>query len=484
MSLLVVALLLVPLAVWVLGSDWRTAFAVTIVVGFLQDPLRKVTAGQPGLMVGIVLIFFTLTALVCYQRRGGLQLRWMFLGSPELVSLAPLFLAIVGFQVFNSFLRFGQPTLTMIGLGFYLAPLIGLWMGYQLGLSPPTLRRMVGLYLLLSVPWSFTVWLSHQGVEWGKLLNEVGGGILIHFSTPTGSISQQGASGLWRSSELAAMHLATAACLALVYGWSSPSRSTNNLYGLGALLCTFLTLLTGRRKALVLVVAFVLIMLLFQILRGDTRMRDRILTGVLGPIGLGVLGVVAIFPNLLVDLNPFLWRASTIPGDLWERFRRVGFNAIWPAIENSQIIGLGAGALAQTGLLGINAAGQVANPWVSESGVGKLITELGVPGVVVLLLLLVQFARLLVRNAGLLNCFDSSSRNLYLGMLAFSLANVPFFMAASGVYGDPFVLILVGLSLGSFLALPTLVYSQTAQQATLGDSQEIRPEPGAVSVAR
>jgi hypothetical protein len=273
------------------------------------------------------------------------------------------------------------------------------------------------------------------------------------------------------------MHLATAACLLLVYGWSSPSRSTNNLYGIGALLCTFLTLLTGRRKALVLVVAFALIMLLLQILRGDTRMRNRILTGVLGPLGLGVLGMLVVFPNLLVDLNPFLWRASTIPGELRERFMGLAFNAIWPAIENSQIIGLGAGALAQTGLLGLNAAGQVANPWVSESGVGKLISELGVPGFIVLLLLLVQFGRLLMRNADLLNCFDPSSRNLYLGLMAFSLANIPFFMAASGVYGDPFVLILIGLSLGAMTATPTLIHAQSAPRTECPESPEFVTKP-------
>jgi len=484
MSLTLVALLLVPLAVLLLSSDWRSAMAITIAMGFLQDPLRKVTEGQPGLMVGIVLIFFTITAVLCFQRRGGLQLRRMFLGSNELAALVPAFFAILGFQAFNSLVRFGQPTLTMIGVGFYFAPLIGLWMGYQLGLAPASLRRIVGLYLLFSIPWSLSVWLTHLGVEWGDLLSEVGEGILINFSTDSGSITQQGASGLWRSSELAAMHLATAACLLLVYGWSSPSRSTNNLYGLGALACTFLTLLTGRRKALVLVVAFVLIMLLFQILRGDTRMRDRIITGVLGPIGLGVVGVLILFPNLLVDFNPFLWRASTIPGDLWERFISVGFSAIWPAIENSQIIGLGTGALAQTGLLGLNVSGQVANPWVSESGVGKLITELGVPGVVVLLLILMQFGRLLVRNTGLLRSFDSSSANLYLGLLSFAIANVPFFMAASGVYGDPFVLILVGLSLGSFLAPPTLVYNQAVQSLQRDELAGMAEPTGSVFVAR
>jgi len=81
MSLTLVALLLVPLAVLLLSSDWRSAMAITIAMGFLQDPLRKVTEGQPGLMVGIVLIFFTITAVLCFQRRGGLQLRRMSLAA-------------------------------------------------------------------------------------------------------------------------------------------------------------------------------------------------------------------------------------------------------------------------------------------------------------------------------------------------------------------------------------------------------------------
>ena len=42
-----------------------------------------------------------------------------------------------------------------------------------------------------------------------------------------------------------------------------------------------------------------------------------------------------------------------------------------------------------------------------------------------------------------------------LGLLAFALSNLPFFTAAAGVYSDPFVLIMCGLSLGSVFAVPT-----------------------------
>jgi len=43
-----------------------------------------------------------------------------------------------------------------------------------------------------------------------------------------------------------------------------------------------------------------------------------------------------------------------------------------------------------------------------------------------------------------------------IGLLAFALSNLPFFSAAAGVYGDPFVLILCGICFGSVFAIPTL----------------------------
>ena len=48
-----------------------------------------------------------------------------------------------------------------------------------------------------------------------------------------------------------------------------------------------------------------------------------------------------------------------------------------------------------------------------------------------------------------------STATFEIGMLAFALSNLPFFSAAAGVYGDPFVLIICGLSLGSVFAVPT-----------------------------
>jgi hypothetical protein len=54
--------------------------------------------------------------------------------------------------------------------------------------------------------------------------------------------------------------------------------------------------------------------------------------------------------------------------------------------------------------------------------------------------------------------------HLHLGLLAFGMANSPFFLAASGIYGDPFVLLLLSLAFGSVLAVPLLAAGQRGLQ--------------------
>jgi uncharacterized membrane protein len=52
-----------------------------------------------------------------------------------------------------------------------------------------------------------------------------------------------------------------------------------------------------------------------------------------------------------------------------------------------------------------------------------------------------------------------------IGLLAFALSNLPFFSAAAGVYGDPFILIICGLCFGSVLAVPDLLSRQAMELA-------------------
>ena len=156
------------------------------------------------------------------------------------------------------------------------------------------------------------------------------------------------------------------------------------------------------------------------------------------------------------DFGEYLARAGTAQADLWDRFSILGLYAAQRGLDISGGIGLGVGALAQTGAAGVGSVQGAGFTFVSESGLGKIIAELGWPGIAILLILAWGLLRALFYALRMMRYEPDSIATFELGLLAFALSNLPFFSAAAGVYGDPFVLIICGLSLGSVFAVPTI----------------------------
>jgi hypothetical protein len=457
MSTLVLIVLFSGLALLLADGNWRGGLIFSLVIGFLQDPLRKLTPGQPSLFVGLVLIAFGCCCLVLLDRRDHLSLRAMFWGTPLLAQWAPVYLVLIISQGLNSFFRYQNPLLSLIGIGFYIAPAIGLWLGFQVGVSPQLLRRILYVYLIGSALFAFSVFLSYRGAS-DPLLKEVGSGILINFRY---GFDTQGASGLWRSSEIAAWQLAAASCIAFSLAFCFRNTSSTILMLLASLGFSLVALFTGRRKSFVLVVLFLGLYLLLFGRRSTVKSRDQFITGVLGAAGIGY----GIYSLLLVEqlgsnFKEYVQRAGTAWGDIGSRFNAFAIGGIGTSLEVAQGIGLGAGAISQTGNLrleGLQKTGQMA--FLGESGSGKIIAELGLPGLVVLSVIFVLLARTLWRNYQLMKYLPPQTFALYIGLLAFSVANLPMFLTASQVYGDPFVLIVLSLCLGSSLSLPALLAS-------------------------
>lgn len=105
---LLLILLLLPLAVLLADGNWRASLLYSVVIGFLQDPLRKITPDQPALYVGLVLVGMVLTALVLYSRIGRLNLDPLFSGDRQLIGIVEIFLALLLIQTLNSFLTVGS----------------------------------------------------------------------------------------------------------------------------------------------------------------------------------------------------------------------------------------------------------------------------------------------------------------------------------------------------------------------------------------
>jgi len=478
MTSLFLVLMFGSLALALLDGNWRAGLLITVVIGFLQDPIRKITPDQPSIFVGLVLIAFVLTILVLYeQQQGRINLRSMFWTVPEILEWIPIYFAVISAQAINSFLRFGDIQLMGLGIAFYLAPAVAIWAGYEVGCNPKTLQKVIITYLAMCSLFAISAWLDFRGLD-NFLFQEVGTGILITFE----GFSAAGVSGLWRTSEVAAWHLAAGACFSLTLAVSAKRRENQILLFLLAAGFAYLTIPTGRRKALVLVLVFTAFYLLLFSRKASPASRERVISSVLGGSAMAY-GTYALF-LITAKGNSFdiyLNRSLSAKDELLNRFQSQGTGALLRALEVSQGWGLGVGAGANLGNLKLSASAQAARQgiqslsYVSEGGGGRIVAELGLPGLVVGGVLAVLILLTLRRNFRLLGLLEPRLAFLLLGLVAFGLANVVFFFSAAQVYSDPFILILLGICFGSFLAVPTLIARQQAQLAYL---QSLPPSPG------
>lgn len=459
--IILLILLFTALALALLSGDWRSGFLITVVIGFAQDPIRKLTPGQPGLYVGLVLVAFVASAFVLLQRhQGRFELPMMFPFTPVLRQWAPVFVLLIVVQAINALVRWGLPLRTLVGVGFYLSPLVGIWVGFQLGRFQPFLRKLLNLYLLATVIFGLTALFDYLGAK-SPLFDAVGKGLIIHFRR---GFFTEGAIGLWRSTDIAAIHLTIGACLAMVFALSGASglQRTGWLSLSGIL--SFTTLLTGRRKSIVQVAVFMGLFLWLLARYGTGRSRQQLFGLAISIAGLAAM-VLVLDPSEFLgdDLGEYVNRAASAPGDIWERFDKLGLRAFVRGFQISNALGIGVGTLAQTGAAAVSSIRGAGFGFVSESGLGKITAELGIPGILVLGILGLGLIQAVRQNLRLIRYLPPSVGVFEIGLLAFAISNLPFFAAAAGVYGDPFVLILCGISFGSFFAVPQLL-AQPPQQ--------------------
>jgi hypothetical protein len=217
----------------------------------------------------------------------------------------------------------------------------------------------------------------------------------------------------------------------------------------------------------VLIVAFLGIYLLIFSRQSSPASRERIIMSVLGGAGIS-FAVVSMFLLDLLGSNYeiFLNRASTSTDSLGERLQSQGLDAFLKGIDVGGGFGLGLGAGSNLGNFdaGANRAAVRSLGYVAEGGGGRLVVELGIPGILIIGWIIFVSLQMLWRNFRLIRFLPSEEIALVSGTLSFGLANIIFFFSAAQLYSDPFVLIVLGVSIGSMLSVPVLVYSRLQLQ--------------------
>jgi hypothetical protein len=430
-------------------TDWRKGLLLCLAVGFLQDPLRKLWPGEPVYLTALVGIVLVIAAAGAAARGELLTIKttteWrIFLWLP-----ITAFGLVVLLQAARTVTEYQSITLAVLGLIGYLAPLAAAALGYSFARNPAMLKIFLGCYAVLSVAAATGVYLAFLGYDW-PVLEEVGEGLIV-FSH---GLPLDAYAGFMRTPEVTAWHAGAGACLLVILGVVAKQPRWRLAAGVLILVLVGAALLTGRRKATVEILLFVGVywLALAYARAGATR--------VAAVAAVAVFVVWFAIPQLLepeemdVRLEPYVRHSATGFSDAPERFTALGLGSVEWAIRRHGMLGTGAG----TGSQGAQhfGGGVTLVGGAPEGGLGKIATELGLPGLLAAAWVMAALIRVIWSGQGRAQRLSPERNALRYGLLAFLSAKSVGFIVAAQIYGDLFVLLLLGWTLGFILAIPRL----------------------------
>lgn len=448
--------LIFPLGMAALAAyDWRRTLVLVIMTALLQDPLRKVAVGQPVFL--ILSCGFVLLAGIVSASSKGVPLRMSAIVGWQR-TLGPIygaFLILCALQAINSLVRYGNPVIPVLGAISYLLAFPTLAFAYQTAVAGGAERvvatlQFYAIAVLIAVP---SIYLQAMGVE-APILGEVGVGITI---TERDAVLQAN-SGIFRASEIAAWHVATvSSVVVMLLTYRRPTLARTLLALAMVAVLVGIGAATGRRKFLVQIVIFCIVYftLAVLLLRGS-------MTALIGAASVGLLVifrsdlVLSGQPESLaeqIEYDLYVRRLQNVMGDVPERFLELGLGSAYWALEHFGILGGGLG-IATQGVQNLIADG--AHLGAGEGGIGKIVLELGIPGLAILALLGVALAfhiwKVLRHSAR----HSPAITRIGCGLVGILAANAASFSVATQAFGDVFILIFLGTCIGFLLALPKL----------------------------
>ena len=435
--------------------DWYKGIWLVLLTGFLQDPIRKMIPDQPAYMVALAAVVFV--AVVAGLAMRGFSFRPSVIPGWKngVAQAVTAFVILLVLQLANAYFNYGSLFLIGIGALAYIAPLFAIFTGYYFACRNGIdgLLIFVRLYCLLCLIFASGIYLEYFGLEFSAL-GEVGAGLTIYdLGTVLNAFS-----GFFRSSELAAWHIFCGSSLMLILLLRSKSNIVRAIWFLAIIFVITGGLLTGRRKMLVTVILFGSVYWLLTFLYLKQTLKMTAILFLLSIAGLGSLSQSSLInrgENQVFDL--YVERSSGVFGDIGGRVEGLGFKTVISAIKEFGLFGKGAGAASQGSRFSGTDTGSA---WQAEGGLGRIVVELGLVGLILLLwmsyLIAVQFRKTLIY----LSRKDPLLAQSCIGFIAFLVANFMNFFIASQVFGDPFVLIIIGLTTGFIASYPMQVYLQ------------------------
>jgi hypothetical protein len=444
--------------------DWRRAWLLVIACGVIQDPVRKLTPGAP------VYISFAVVALYASilfgarnemrQHAADFARRFSSITSGIVIFVCLLIIAGVNGVVTYGFDKWQAP---MISFVTYIIPLIAALLGYTWFQREEMMMRFFRIYAgFTSVALIGTV-LEYLRVH-SRLLGLVSfeGDFIRHLP----GIQIRMLSGIYRSPDVMAWHASMLTVIGVAFALRAGVRRQLLIWsavaGWGFINC----MIGGRRKAIYFVLVFC-VAFLWRYLR---RVQMAQIFAIIG-----LLVIVATVLNSLSSgeaTSVYTRGAVATRGELGQRFE----GGVMQTFRENGYMGAGLGTATQGvhHLLGKNAIG-----W-QEGGLGKVAIEVGLPGLIALLIMVVMVGRMLL----ILTQIDDvpgSSQFIRVMLFALVMANVAGFVASAQAYTDAVLALTAGFLMGALFASAALderlAAAERAPSAESQSSSPLRPLP-------
>lgn len=439
--------------------DWRRAWLLVIVAGVLQDPVRKLTPGTP---VWVSFAVVALYATVLFGARNTIiaEIRDFGRRFPNVYASLLVFFVLLLIAAMNGLITFGVTNwkVPAVSLFTYCVPLVAAVLGYA------WLRREEGMHHFFRVYAVVTsVALLGTIAEYLRVESPLLGMVALQgdYIRHLPGIQIRLLSGLYRAPDIMAWHASTlcsiAIGMALRHGFGRQMMLWGTVAGWGFLNC----MMSGRRKAIYYVIVFVAVFL-WRYLR---RVKDAQVFALLVVLVL----LYAVIRQLASgsETSVYARGALTTQQEIAQRLE----GGALTTFEQFGYMGAGLGAATQGmhHLLGREQLG-----W-QEGGLGKLAVEVGLPGIISLLVVGWVVFGLLLRLTRAPDVVGSSQFTRAM-LFALVIANGASFMASAQVYSEAVLALTTGFFVGCLFATAALderLAAATRPSVKVSESQSL-----------